>query len=454
MPTSKTSQANARVGMDKSEFVEGAKAVMDAAESMSKTVTAAFKTMGVAILAVFGAKTVSALVDTLHGVLEFGEAMANAGKRAGTAAGQFYLFNAAVEKGLSLKTVAKLVGENAEALNRSANLFRDVSIKLWAVGEKIRGFWLGLMERVAPMLARILDGALGAQLVSAGNWFGEAITNAVGVIYELAQDGTLWDTLRLGLKIAFDYAGERLLWMGKLAYEVVKEFFSAGFVEGITSAIATIWGTIKDFAKSVGDQVGSAFLLIWATINGMANSLLNKVDKALNAMGALSDEELESRTAGRNIDTAKGFSKAAMSENQNPKVGPVSDFLEKIKNLFNSKGSKFEVSDELGKSIADFQNVIAKAMTGYKAREAASPLESYENNTRQAAFGADSLTAMGGGGGVYLGLSVLDVNKMQLRELQEINRKMGAKSGDTQNVINQYSPMKEISRMQTSSPVN
>lgn len=448
------SEAKAKIALDSAAFEKGAKAVINAANAMSAAVTAAFAAAGIAILAAFGANTISSVISSAKSVLDLGESMANAGKRAGLAAGQFYLFNAAVEKGLSMKTVAGLIGENAEVLNRSASIFRDVSIKLWAVGEKIRGFWLGLMERVAPVLSRILDGSLGSALVSAGQWFGEKIANAVEVVYQLAKDGKLWDTLSLGLEIAFKYAGERLLWLAKIGYEVLKLMFSEALFDGINGAVKGLYEYLKDFSKSVGSMMATAFIVLFSVVNDLVNGLLNRIDQALNAVGLLSDSEMASKKKTRDADTKSTYKLAGDKYFNDPKAQEQGNALLKIAQIFNEKESQFSVSDDLQKTIDSLQGTIAGALAGYKADEKSNPPVAFENNKRQAAFGADSLSSIGGGGGVYLGLSVLDVNKAQLSELKMISSKLSALGGNNSLTVNNNTTPQEITRMQTSSGVN
>lgn len=454
MASNKTSEAKAKIGLDSTSFEKGAKAVIDAANAMSAAVTAAFATAGVAILAALGAETVSSVVKSIKGVLDLGESLANAGKRAGLAAGQFYLFNAAVEKGLALKTVAGLIGENAEVLNRSASIFRDVSIKLWAIGEKIRGFWLGLMDRVAPVLSRILDGTLGASLVSAGQWFGDKIADAVKVIYQLAKDGKLWETLQLGLKVAFDYAGERLLWMGRIGYDILKVAFSRAVFGGLSEGVTEAWEGFKDFASRFADFFKAAFLGVWAKVSEVVDGFFNKIDKALNAVHLLSDDKLKSNQDDRATNAAKiavpivsavgNFFKAGAGEGS---------LFEKIKDIL--ANNQFKGSDALNEEIAKLGKVIPEALTSYTMDTSEHPTTSFENNSRRAAFGADSLTSIGGGGGVYLGLSVLDVNKAQLTELKSINMRLGALGTNSSLTVNNLQTGSlGVSRAQDSSVVN
>lgn len=422
---------------------------------MSAAVKAALAATGIAIIAALGAQSVSAIANSAKAVIDLGEKMANAGKRAGIAAGQFYLFNAAVEKGLGMKTVAGLIGENAEVLNRSANVFRDVAIKLWVVGEKVRGFWLGLMDRLAPVLSRILDGALAASLVSAGQWFGDKIGEAVGLVYNLAQDGTLWTTLKQGLEIAFNYAGERLLWLAKAGYEVLKTAFSSAFSSGVSSGLEEAGKAVSSFFADFSAVVGNMLLRAFTNVFALVNKALDAIDKAIKFLNG-GDKGDTSKLAAERKQARDGIVSAlkiVVDKGPGSQDSPErKNIVDRISEIFD--GFSFTPSEGLAKTISDFTSKIAGALPSVKSPSLSTPATKFENNTRVAAFGADSLTSIGGGGGVYLGLSVLDVNKMQLSELKQINQRLGNLGGNTSvNVTNVANAPTNVSRAQTSSPV-
>lgn len=445
-----TSEARCKVSLDSNPFEKNAKAIADAAANMSKAVNAALAATGIALLGVLGAKSISGIVDSIKEVIDLGEMTANAGKKAGLAAGQFYLFNAAVEKGLGMRTVAGLIGENAEVLNRSANIFRDAAIKLWAVGEKIRGFWLGLMDRLAPVLSRLLDGALAQSLVSAGQAFGDAIAKAGEVIYQLAADGQLWDMFKKGFKIAFDYAGELLIWLAGVGYSVFETMVTEAFTGGLEKGISDLWDSAKAFAENVGEQIGTAFFNFWTDVIEVVNTLLTSLDIYLNKLHLLSAKDLASNVS----DRAQYVSdrRVVGEDDRKPATERIADFGEKIAKIFSSK--EFKPSSDLSDDIDKFQATIQGALGKYGQSVQDNPTKTFENNTRRAAFGADSLAGIGAGGNVYLGLSVLDVQKSQLAELRSINAKLGGGQRQTNSFTVEANAVRQgISRAQTASPV-
>lgn len=438
-------EARTKISLDSGSFEKGAKAVTNAANSMATGVKAAFATAGAAVLLAFGAKGVSSLLSTVRETFEFGEAMANAGRRAGLAAGQFYLFNAAVNKGIGLKTAASLIGKNAEVLNRSANLFRDVSIKLWAIGEQIRGFWLGLLERLSPVLSRILDGGLGTALLDAGDRFGAALAKAVEVVYQLAKDGKLWETMKSGFGIAFDYAGERMIWLAQIGFKLLKEMFTDSFVDGVLDAISFVWESIKTLGQHIGEQIGEAFFNAWTAITELVYGLMNSLEGLLLKIGAMSEEDVETRKQER----AENIVNRKIVGAVKPDVREGTDFVARIKDLFEKNA--FKPSGDLAARIEEFAKGLTGAATKYGSASEENPARAFENNLPIKTYGADSLAQIGGGGGVYMGLSVLDVNKQQLREQRRTNEilmRMGG--GNVQAVIRQFAmPAAGITRTQT-----
>jgi len=449
----RTSEARARVTLDSSNFEKGAAAIKKAAQSMSSTVSSAFKIAGGAIAAYAGIKSVGAILETIDSILDLGENMANAGHKAQIAAGQFYLFNNAVEKGLSLGTVGKLIGENAQVLNRSANLFRDVSIKLWVVGEKIRGFWLGLVERLAPVLSKLLDGALAANLVSAGQAFGESIANAFKVIYQLAEDGQLWGKLKEGFEIAFKYAGERLNWLAGIGFDVLKFMFSESLLAGVEDGLKAAWKEVEIFAKSFGDAMGSAFVSFFVDIQTIMNAMLAKVDQLMARLHLISQAEADANTYNREnnsfipTDAKGGYAGSSKT--------PVENISEAIERIMTRNGTgEFKQSDDLAAMIEKFTTSIPEVLSKYNSGLAANPPTTYENNSRRPTFGADSLAAIGAGGGVSLGLSVLDIQKSQLRVQEQMLEALTGRQA-LADYANKYlrSAPDSVTRTQTNSPI-
>ena len=91
------------------------------------------------------------------------------------------------------------VGSQAELLARDAALFDDVSDRLALTGTQVRGFLVGVADKVAPVLKPLLDRFASLDLAS----WGQNAGDAVAFIVQAFADGKVGDILFTSAKIAF-----------------------------------------------------------------------------------------------------------------------------------------------------------------------------------------------------------------------------------------------------------
>lgn len=215
---------------------------------------------------------------------------------------------------------AEQLGSQAQILGRDAALFDDVSDKLEATGVKVRGFWVGVADQVAPVLKPLLDQFMKMDLASWGQKAGEA----VAFIVQAFADGKIGDILFTSAKIAFANAVNFLagaimavaqaLWQAmeesiKNAITLVQILSTADFWTGMGNALLGIAqgfiaflleGVAKllDYLKEVplfGDKVGDTAQSIRETAQGFraagqdhrdagADLLAPQIDKAAERM--------------------------------------------------------------------------------------------------------------------------------------------------------------------------
>lgn len=99
------------------------------------------------------------------------------------------------------------VGEQAEILNRDAALFGDVGDKLALVGLKVRGFFIGVADKVAPVLKPLLDGFANLDLAAMGQQIGEMIA----FLIQAFSDGKLGELLTTSFMISASNFGNALI---------------------------------------------------------------------------------------------------------------------------------------------------------------------------------------------------------------------------------------------------
>jgi len=93
---------------------------------------------------------------------------------------------------------AAQVGNQAAILDRNAALFDAVSDRLGTAGTKVEGFFVGVAEKVAPVLLPLLDRFVAMDLAKMGQDYGDFIAMTA----QLINDGKLADSLGLMISIA------------------------------------------------------------------------------------------------------------------------------------------------------------------------------------------------------------------------------------------------------------
>jgi len=183
----------------------------------------------------------------------------------------------------------------------------------------------------------------------------------------------------------------------------------------------------------------------------VVNKLMLQLDLYLNRLHLLSSQDLVKNLQDRNSNVQ--FRRQAGEDNGKSVEDRFMQFGERLSAIF--KKDDFGPSGGLSKKLKDFKYEMESALTNYGQTVKDNPTTTFENNTRRAAFGADSLAAIGAGGNVYGGLSVLDVAKSQLRVLESIDGKLSAQRNyGLSEVQAAPSPTIKVSRVQTSSPLN
>lgn len=102
---------------------------------------------------------------------------------------------------------AAQVGSQAEILNRDAALFDDVGDKLALVGLKMRGFFVGVADKVVPVLKPLLDGFANLDLAEMGQQIGEMIA----FLIQAFSDGKLTELLTTSFMLSAANFGNALI---------------------------------------------------------------------------------------------------------------------------------------------------------------------------------------------------------------------------------------------------
>ena len=385
----KKGSASATIGLDYSGFQTGANAVIKIAGQMATMIRDTLSVAAGTLLAGAFSKGAGAISsffrsmkDNLAGIFTAGEEMANLATATGMATGAYMKFQLATEKGINMEEAGRLLGKNADIMQKDAGIFRDVSLKLYAVGERIQGFWLGVADKIAPVINPLLDRLVALDLSEWGKKFAQPIADAVAIITQLALDGTLWKTMGELAAAAFQYAGEVL---GK----VIGIYSTEGFTQGLSS----LWEGIKSAAAYLYDvlknAVGSAFAYIGLGIVKYGNYLWELIDGIAAFSSIMSDEDAKGRKEVRDsnfVNLKDGVDTQFNVPEIQTKSGGIIDEIKKA--LETTKFGTPELMERISTALEKFQTKTAPGA------DKNSNLSAIQN------FGVSSLAAVGGGGGV------------------------------------------------------
>ncbi|MEQ1861997.1 MAG: hypothetical protein ABMA13_18925 [Chthoniobacteraceae bacterium] len=325
---------------------------------------------------------------------------------------------------------ASQVGSQAQILAKDAALFDDVGDKLALTGLKVRGFWVGVAEKVAPVLKPLLDKFASLDLASWGQKAGEA----VAFIVQAFADGKVGDILFTSAKIAFANAVNFLA--GTLM--AVAQALWQALVESVKNAI-TLFEivTTADFWIGMGKSLmGIAQGFIAFLLDGIAKLLdyLSGIPLIGEKIGAGAKEMQgwadtvrqsgqENRDAGGDL-LAPAFDKAAarMQEAFSNIGNAMSEGFDKGSSLIDTSDWQEHLDDAIGGVMDHAQVVSQQSRDAVEPKQSNGPMiEPEEGGSKKPAISA--IQRIGGGGNAYgSGDPML---REQQRQTKELNTQTG-----------------------------
>jgi hypothetical protein len=322
---------------------------------------------------------------------------------------------------------ANQVGSQAQLLARDAALFDDVSDKLALTGTKVRGFWVGLADKVAPVLKPLLDRFANLDLASWGQQAGEA----VAFIVQAFADGKVGDILFTSAKIAFSNAVNFLagalmavaqaLW--QYLVEAVKnsttlfqilttaDFWigmgkaligiAQGFIALLLEGVAKLLDLLKDIPL-VGDSIGEGA----QSVRNTAQTFREAGQDNRSAGGDLLAPQID-KAAARMRETFANIGKA------------FTDGFDKGNSLIDTSGLEQHLGDTVGSVMDRVQSVSEQSRKAVEPAKPTGPLIDPEEDASKGKKPAISaIQRVGGGGAAYgAGDPMLREQQRQTREL-------------------------------------
>ena len=326
---------------------------------------------------------------------------------------------------------ATQVGSQAQILQRDAALFDDVGDKLALTGMKVRGFWVGVAEKVAPVLKPLLDKFASLDLASWGQKAGEA----VAFIVQALADGKVGDILFTSAKIAFanavNFLAGALMAVGQALWQILVEAFKSAITILQVVATADFWigmgkallGIAQQFIAFLLD--GVAKMLDWLAKAPLVGKKIGKGAEKLHEVAA------GMRESGKRNEEAAGNLLAPAVEKTRVRMREAFDEIGKALNAGFEKGSGLidtgdwqqHLDDTIGGVMDRVQKVSEKAREDVEPKKPTGPqinLDDTEEEKPQKTVknAVSAIQRIGGGGGAYSnGDPMLREQQRQTREL-------------------------------------
>jgi hypothetical protein len=326
---------------------------------------------------------------------------------------------------------AAQVGSQAQILAKDAALFDDVGDKLALTGVKVRGFWIGLADKVAPVLKPLLDRFANLDLASWGQQAGEA----VAFIVQAFADGKVGDILFTSAKVAFANAVNFLagtlmavaqaLWQALVEsiknaitlFEIVTaaDFWvgmgkalisiAQGFIAFLLEGVAKLLDYLKDIPL-VGDKIGDGATAIRETAQGIR------------------DSGQENRDAGSDL-FAPAFDKAAtrMQDAFSNIGNALSEGFDKGHSLIDTSGLEQHLDDSIGAVMDHAQIISQQSREAVEPKPSGGPAVDMEDGGQKKAS-VSAIQRIGGGGSAYGGTADPMLREQQ-RQTKELNTQTG-----------------------------
>lgn len=346
----------------------------------------------------------------------------------------------------ALKSASLDYGAQAGVLTRSAEKLQSVWNTMESIGSKVKTFFLAATEQFVLPLQTALDYLNQIDLAGVGEDFGRAIGNAATTLMGVFKNGDIMETIKLGLKVAFQ---DGINWLvGGINYvaQITGPLLGKAFIvamEGLEKAWNFLFsgdtftkitdgflGVVAQFSAKMLEAVNFIMIAMKSGTQLAVQAGIEAIPGAstLLGVGGKNHETFEEMMASNKGPISQGFIDSVRGSGQELADRGGEGFKQFAQNLFPQgesqgfqKGNVFDIT-ESGKKL---QDLIEKGFaTGIEMQEssrdkrkgdekiAKSVLTSFSGSSSKVI--ADSLAKVGGGGGfLRAGMSLTERSAMQ-----------------------------------------
>ena len=318
------------------------------------------------------------------------------------------------------------VGEQAELLGRDAALFKDVSEKLHLAGLKVQGFFVGVADRVAPVIKPLLDRFATLDL----SRLGQEVGNFVTLFVQAFQDGKLGELLLTSMELSFATAANFLLGLltglgnvlaqmmlegPKNALTMLQLATTADFWKGLGASLlsmaANFTAALLDGVATLIDKL-SSIPIVGEKIHGGAESVRSKATELRESAVVLGDYGADK------LSPAFAAIKARMGEELKAIADTAAQGFNEGNSVIDTSGMSKRLDKIVGEVLDHAQQAQDEALKELPTKTPNAPVGEQLDN--KPAF--SHLQKIGGGGYTSGGDLLLTESRQQTRELRELNR--------------------------------
>jgi hypothetical protein len=202
-----------------------------------KPTKAAFDALGISIESLRGKSPIdqfNAVHKALASIKDPADRAAIAMDLFGKSGGEL---NALFQNPEAIKNAQQALGGQADLLAKNAEKFHRVAEAFANIGDKVRGFFIGIASGLIDKLTALADVLNSIDLSGFGKRIGDTISSALNIIVNAFKQGKLGALVGLTLKAGFATAGDYLIGIFQAAIKIlaasVGVIFSADFFQAI-----------------------------------------------------------------------------------------------------------------------------------------------------------------------------------------------------------------------------
>lgn len=326
----------------------------------------------------------------------------------------------------SFGQAAQQVGNQADLLNKDAALFDDISDKLATAGLKVQGFFIGVADRVAPVIKPLLDRFAMLDL----SRLGQQVGDFVALFIQAFADGKLGEIVLTSMELSFAEAANFLLGLLTAIGNVIAQML----LEGPKNALTVLKiATTADFWKSLGAALLSIAARFTAALLGAVAELIDGLsgipligDKIHGGAQAVRSKANE-MWKGANVIDAYGADKLT------PTIEAIKTRMgEELQNIAAAASKGFTEGNAVldTASISKRLDKVVGEVLDHAQEAQDNALKELPTKTPNAPTGEEldnkpafsHLQRIGGGGYTSGGDPLLTESRQQTRELRDLNK--------------------------------